>query len=121
MTNIPHTEEMNNRIVLRKEFYEKMMLSYAKGGFLTTDADGSWEIDKKLIADFWLSKLSSQRKEIAEWLLEQIGEDEQHRSWCEVYSDEYKPCNCEQANFAVNQERSRLRSLAQRLIDDTKI
>lgn len=28
-----------------KEFAEKMHISFAKGGFLTTDADGSWQID----------------------------------------------------------------------------
>lgn len=46
---------------IREEFYRKYKESYAKGGFLTTDLDSSWQCDEHVMLNWFLSKLSSLR------------------------------------------------------------
>lgn len=96
-----------------EKFDEKASESFAKGGFLTTDLNGTWSLDMKSLKSFFRISLESLAISIYDRMLEEIGEDEK-------YSQE--PMYDERDGFGlvnwyeekkkidlINQEKSRLR------------
>lgn len=49
-----------------KEFDEKCEMSFAKGGFLTTDLAGTWEVDKQSLKNFITRVRNQSLEEAAE-------------------------------------------------------
>lgn len=59
----------------RAEFTKKCKTSYTQGGFLTTDLDGSWQIDtdslRWYMQDYAISLLTLLEKEVGERLTDE--------------------------------------------------
>lgn len=128
MTNIPHTEE------ILKEFDDKFLYWVVLGSTMNDGSELRWNVGEdqmpsiEKIKSFILLALSSQRKQIAEWLLQQVdGEDEQIKcNPTHTITGDLKVNGitvCHQCSIKGGEicERNRLRSLAQRLIEETKI
>lgn len=58
-----------------KKFTEKCNLNFAKGGFMTTDFDGTWLFDEKTIKEFLMQSNSRSMQFVVEQIKKGIGED----------------------------------------------
>lgn len=89
---------MKHKQSWEERFDKKCETSFAKGGFLTTDLSGTWEVDKNTLKSFVTSVAEESRKEERERIRE-VAEKLKYHTFSAMDKHCGKPAEEEAMNF----------------------